>query len=58
MHYNFWFAFHVNNNGPFALTEKHKFQLSHQSMKQIQERKCNKRKKKDISKIIQGHFLT
>ena len=46
MHYKFCFAFHAKANAPFALAEKQKFELIHQCIKYIQERKCN-----------QGHFL-
>ena len=37
MRYHYWFAFHVNTIGLFTLTEKHKFESTHQPMKQSQE---------------------
>ena len=37
--YHYWFAFQVNNNGPFIPTEKHKLQLTHWLLKQSQETK-------------------
>ena len=32
----------MNTNDPYKLTEKYKFEWTHQSMKQIQKRECNR----------------